>query len=294
MNRNYLLRNTLLITGLVGIAIILSAQVNLADNMNSNRNINKNSLADHNTDTMPPMDNTEGLSELDKIIQRYEKGDLFLSGEINYYENADSLGVPREKTIFTSINTSVVSSYEIDSVQTIMDENITLLVDKREKSIAIIERNAGLKQTAVKQNIASDLKEFKAYIYSVKAIDDKDLKKLIIQFKNDAPANTGSYEIVYEPTSYRIMKVRMEIADGEITDGNNENQNEEDELVFTDANNNEISSGYYANVKMTVYEVVYKIEKKAESGQVDIKRFVKKTAAGYVPLGLFKNYEILN
>lgn len=285
------LRNGVLITALIASVIILSAQINqkgvssesqLAENPNEKI-----------ADTVAPVDNTEGLLELDKIIKRYETGNLYLSGEIHFYENKDSLSIPQEKAAFTSIITPEASSYEIDSVQTIVNENVTVLIDKKEKSIAIMEREIEAGQEVLKMDLAAQLREFKDYIYAITVNKNGTQKKLSIEFKDDAPSNTSLYEITYDPSTYQIKMVRMEIADGEITDSN-ENQNEEDELVYVDEKNNEIETGYYADVKVNVYELRYKVERKAESDLIDITNFVSKVNDSYVPVGSFKNYEILN
>lgn len=294
MYRKSFLRNATLVSGLIISAVILSAQVTQTDKNNADHKTDTVAINNQLADTIPPVDNTEGLAELNKIIGRYDGDNLFLSGEINFYENADSVSVPQEKTTFTSITTPEVSSYELDSIQTIVQEGVTLLVDKKEKSIAIAEQNPELKADPVKQDVATELKQFIDYIYSVKVETKGDEKKLVITFKEDAPVNVNKYEILYDAGNYRIKRVRMEIADGDITEGSTEEQNEDDELVLVDSANNEIPTGHYAIVKMSIYEIVYKSERKAEAELIDMKRFIKKDADGYVPTGAFKNYEILN
>jgi hypothetical protein len=293
MYNSAFIRKVLLIAVLVVGVIILPAQVNQKEN--TQQLDNGNAAYHEEPDTIPPPDNTEGLAELDKIIQRYEGGSLYLSGEILFYENADSASIPQERNSFIAINTALASSYEIDSIQTIMNETMTLLVDKKEKSMAIVERDMETNPATSKQDIATELKQFREYIHSIVVNNNNGTeRKLTIQFKEDAPANTSSYEIVYEPSTHRVRSVRMEMTDGTITDGNEEGQSEEDELVFVDANHKEISTGYYAKVKTSVYQVIYKIERKADPVLLDINRFVTKTAEGYAPAVFFKNYEILN
>src|SRR4051812_19594579 len=100
-----LLLSLVLITGV----IIVSAQIGKQQKQ-------KKETPVVNTDTVktaPPPDNTEGLAELNKLIDRYKAANLMLTGEINYYENIDSSARPQERTTFTSVKTSRASSYEI-------------------------------------------------------------------------------------------------------------------------------------------------------------------------------------
>lgn len=243
-------------------------------------------------DTTPVIDNTEGLAELDKIMKRYEDGNLLLSGEINYYESGNR-NEPAEKTSFISITTAVASSYEVDSVQTVSADGVVVMIDKKEKTIAIVEREPEL-APATNNNMIGAIREFKEYIYSIQVRESGNDKIISIEFDENSPANTQSYEVVYDPQTYRVKKVRMEIAEGEIT-ADEEDQKEEDELVLVDVDNKEIPTGYYVpEVKVNVLEVIYKMEKKADASLIDMRKLVVKGAEGYEPAERYKHYELLN
>lgn len=49
------------------------------------------------------------------------------------YEDATALTNPQEKTSFISVNGPGGSYYEIDSVITVMNTDLTVLIDKKEK-----------------------------------------------------------------------------------------------------------------------------------------------------------------
>lgn len=291
MYRKSFLRNSLLISGFAISAIILSAQVSNNDSVK--RKAESQQAAYPIQEPELSEENAEGMSELENIARRYGSKNMYLSGEILYYSNADSATVSPEKTWFTSIVTPLGSSYEIDSVQTIINAGIMLFVDKREKSIALMEQETEAQPIDFQKVISNDLTQFREYISSIKVMNEGKDKKLVIMFKEDSPAQTSSYEMIYEPETYRLKKVRMEIVEGEFTD-NMEEQNPEDELVFEDENHSEISTGYYAKAKVSVYEVIYKTEKEADSNLVDINHFVKKSGDVYISVGAFKNYELLN
>lgn len=284
------IKSTLLILGMAVSVLILYAQVN---NDKPAPPINQGaSSVTTAADTLPPVDNTEGLAELNKIMQRYNNGDLYLSGEISFYENPGEAAT--EKTAFTSITAGSSVSYEADSVQTISAGNMVVMIDKKEKTMAIVERDGESEQQAKATDIISAVNEFKEYIYSITVSKVGNDKKLSIEFKENSPANTSTYEVTYDPETYRIKKVRMEIADAEITT-DEEAQKEEDELVLVDAANHEFPTGYYApDIKVNVYEVVYRTEKKADSSLLDLKKFVTKGSDGYQPAELYKHYELLN
>lgn len=291
MKRKSFLKNTILISGFAVSAVILSAQVNKSKRIEAaSEPQNAKSIAH---DAARSEDDAEGLAELGKISRRYENKNLYLSGELLFYANADSMMAAPQRVQFTSINTPQGTSYEIDSVQTIVSESMTLLVDKKEKSILMIEKNAGAGQRNFHKIISDELSQFREYISSIKVITHGKDKKLVITFKDDSPANTSNYEIVYDPGTYRIKRVRMEIVDGEITD-NSQGQDADDELVLDDQSNTEIPTGYYAKTKTSVYEVIYKVEKTADPDFVNINHFVKKNTGGYTPTGAYKNFELLN
>lgn len=288
-------RNSLLITGLVATAVILSAQVN-PFNPNAEKHLEAN-LEKPVTDTIPAPDNKEGLAELDKIIERYGDGNLYLAGEIQLYEDANVLTHPQEKTSFVTVNGPGGSYYEIDSVITVMNTDLTVLVDKREKSIAIQE-NESEKVTGQSPipAISQELDAFKSYIYSITvSAAGESYKKLVIVFKEDAPVSAQNYEIIYDVHTYQIKKIAFELADGEITDSNDNGTIDADsELVYVDEQNTEISTGYFADVHISKYEIIYKVEKKGDNALTEINRYVNKTTAGYEPAGAFKHFDLLN
>lgn len=287
-----ILKNIVLIAALAVSGVILYAQIS---DKKPAPVVHEGAVQSGNTtDSIPAIDNTEGLAELDKIMQRYKEGNLHLTGEIRFYENADAGGPPSEKTSFTSITVPGAISYEVDSVQTISAGNLVLMVDKKEKTMAIVERDVENAAPASAKDLVSAIQEFKGYIYSIQVSKVGNEKKLSITFRDDSPANTNSYEVTYDPQTYRVKKVRMEIADGEIMEGG-ENQQEEDELVLMDPENNELPTGYYVpNLRLNVYEVIYKTEKKADPSLIDIKRFVTKMDDGYQLNEHYKHYELLN
>ncbi len=276
-------------------AIILSAQVNDNTDTSFNNDSVNEILKDNISDTTPVIDNSGGLSELDKIIRHYEEGNLYLSGDINFYADADSSATAEEKGTFASISTTNGSFYEFDSVLTVVNEDVTIILDKREKSIAVLETDPELKKINGERDVVAEIKNFKDYIYSIEVVNlSGNEKKLVIQFKDDAPANTSSYEIVYEKDTYQIKKIRMEIPDADITDVSLNEGDDEDELMLLDSANNEMPTGFYADIKISVYEVIYKTEKKADASLVDINRYVKRTSDGFVPAGAYANYELIN
>jgi hypothetical protein len=288
-------RNSLLITGLVATAVILSAQVN-PFHPNAEKQLEAN-LEKQVTDTLPAPDNEEGLAELDKIIERYGDNNLYLAGEIQLYEDATVLTNPQEKTSFISVNGPGGSYYEIDSVITVMNTDLTVLIDKKEKSIAVQERvsdNAG--GTSPLPVISQELDAFKSYIYSITvSAAGESYKKLVIVFKEDAPVSAQNYEIVYDAHTYQIKRVAFEMADGAITDSNDDGAIDADnELVYVDEKNTEISTGYYADIQINKYVIIYNVERKGDNSLTQMSRYVNKTAEGYVPSGAFTYFDLLN
>jgi hypothetical protein len=286
------LKNIVLITALAVSTVILYAQIS---NKKPAAAIDGNTIQSGAVpDSIPEVDNSEGLAELDKIMQRYKDGNLYLTGEIVFYQDATAGQQPEEKISFVSVTVPGAISYEVDSVQTISAGNLMLMVDKKEKTMAIVERDPeNLNPTPAKDMIGA-LEEFRGFIYSIQVSKVGNEKKLSIIFQEDSPANTNSYEVTYDPETYRVKKIRMEIADGQIVEGD-ETQNEDDELVLVDPANNELPTGYYVpDLKLNVYEVIYKTEKNADPSLIDIKKFVTKMDEGYQPAGNYKHYELLN
>jgi hypothetical protein len=292
-NRSFL-RNIVLVLSFFASAIILSAQVN-REHGEKAKNDNR---SEARTDTVPVIDNTEGLTELNKIIERYQNADLSLVGEIYYYDNVESSKIPEEKSEFELTTVAENSSYEIDSVRTIINGNLTLIVDRKEESMSVFEQVSHESENPISKNISGQLSEFLNYISSIEVKNEGDKKTLVILFNEDMPSAIDKYEITYDAKSYRIKKIRMEMTDGEITDGPDVADSTEskkgDELVFVDSTNKEIETGYYGTMRTVAYEILYKAEKPADKEAVDLSRFIKKIDEGYVPVGVFKNYEFQN
>lgn len=272
--------------------ILLYSQVKRTDNIN---NYQPPFQQVEMNDSVPPIDNSEGMAELDKIIKRYESGNLHVAGEIRYFENSDSLKVPQERSNFVLTSISDGSySYEIDSILTIAQNDLTIIVDKREKNIVVNETIEETNTVSTKTDFITDIKIFKQFISSIQKTSKEGKSILSILFKEDAPISANSYAIEYDAESFRIFKVRIWITDAEISQSG-EGQNEEDELVLTDDKNNETATGFYAaNVKENVYEIVYKVERLADKSNLTISNYVKKENGGFVPVGFYKNYELLN
>lgn len=288
MRSKIIIKGTMLIALLAVSVLVLYAQIDKRPAAKHEAEKQSNET----TDTLPPVDNTEGLAELDRIMKRYEDGNIYLSGDINYYD-ASEANSAKEKTSFVSINTGSASLYEADSVQTIAAEGLVVMIDKKEKTMAIVERENKDVQPGA-GSVIDAIKEFKEYIYSIQVSTSGSDKKISIEFTENSPANTQSYEVIYDAQTYRVKKVRMQIADGEITT-DEENQKEEDELVMVDADNKEVSTGYYVpEIKVSVLEIVYKMEKKADASMIDIRKMVVQEADGYKPSDRYKHYELLN
>lgn len=295
MKKKFAFKNSLLIIILVASAIFLSAQVNPFNPGTENQeNTSREKTA---MDTLPVPDKKEGLAELDKIIERYGSDNLYLAGDIQLYEDATAFSTPQESTSFVTVNGPAGSYYEIDSVITVTNKDITVLVDKREQNIAVQERGSGNEGEKTPLPVISDeLDAFKSYIYSITVSAAGDsYKKLAIVFKEDAPVSAQNYEIVYDDRTYQIRRITFEMADGSITDGNDDGAIDADnELVYVDEQKAEISTGYYADVHINKYVIIYKVEKRGESPLVQMDRYVKKTAEGYTPSGAFKHFDLLN
>jgi hypothetical protein len=297
MNTKFL-KNLLLAAGLV-ICGFISAQM-IRDNKKNpaqkiNAPVNQNAI-----DTVPLIDNSEGLAELNKIIRHYENADLAITGDIYYYNNIDSSAKADEQASFRSVMTGSKMAYEIDSVLTIADPDLTLIVDNKEKSLAVFEQDEETAQKLAAANITQQIKEFLGYIYSIKVDRDSDHQTLEILFNDNAPFNINRYQLIYDPNNYRIKKIRVEMTDGEISDANNGDESDSasnkdrDELMFVDSANNEIATGYYATVRTTAYEIVYKSERVADASMIDINKFITKADGGYEPVGVYRNYDFQN
>jgi hypothetical protein len=286
-------RNLFLISLLVAGVVIVSAQVDRKDHKEPEKTADT-------TDQVPPPDNKEGLTELNKIIDRYKGANMVLTGEINYYENIDSSRSPSEKAQFTSVSTAWSSSYEIDSILTIIQDGKTLMIDKKEKSMSLIDQTPDendKQAVSSKRDIGAELEQFLSFIYSARIETKGSEKMLAITFIEDAPFNINRYDVFYNPETYRVMRIKIEMLDGDIIDSAEDIKNEDDreELVFVDSANNEIPTGYYAEVRTNIYEVIYKSEKTVEPGYIDMDNYIRKDANGeYIPAGPFRHYELTN
>jgi hypothetical protein len=286
-------RNLLLFSLLVIGVIIVSAQVD-------KQNRKAPEKISDTADVPPPPDNKEGLAELNKIIDRYKGANMVLTGEINYYEDVDSTNNLAEKAQFTSVSTTWSNSYEIDSVLTVAQDGRTLMIDKREKSMFLYEQTSdenGGESVSMKKDIGAELDQFMAFIYSIQVVAKGNEKMLAITFVEDAPFNVNKYAVFYNPETYRVSRVRIELLDGDISDSAEDMEKEDDreELIFVDSLNNEFPTGYYARVSTNAYEVVYKTERTVEPGYIDMDNYIKKNATGeYTPAGAFRHYELTN
>lgn len=292
--RKSFVRNTILISGLI-LSLILSAQIN--QNNQKGRNFAADSTQTA-SDTSVQIDNKEGLQELSKIIERYQTNNLLLSGEIYYYDDIDSSKISDQKSVFKTVITPKAISYELDSVQTISQEGLTMIVDNKEKSISVFDNEENYKNST-DNNIADQIKEFVNYIKSIEVKKQNDSKTLVIHFNDDFPSNINLYQILYDSETFRVKKIRVEIADGEITDSqdasaDDPNKKDFNELVLVDSSNSEISTGYYAKLKTSAYEIVYRNERFANETMIDLKKFIKKSKEGYEAVGAYKGYEFQN
>lgn len=238
------------------------------------------------------IDMSEGLAILDKIARRYEGANLRITGEILCTERNGTQVLNTEKTYFVSINTQMALSYEVDSVQSVLYPDVMIIIDKREKSMVLLPAQTNASSSLPAGVMALSIAAFRDYISFIEVTKQGADHKLTIQFKEDSPANTNSYEIIYDPQSYRIMKVQMEIVNPEMTGETSEN--EADELVYTDEDGNEISTGYYATLSSSVYEVIYSLEENATEDMIRKDLFLKKIKNDFQPAARYSAYELTN
>src|SRR5690606_35424274 len=76
------------------------------------------------------------LDELKHIINRYST-DLFLSGEISWYEEKEGKWERTEKKSFSSIVTGASTCFILDSLVTVQDKGIAVIVDPAEKMMIV-------------------------------------------------------------------------------------------------------------------------------------------------------------
>jgi hypothetical protein len=241
----------------------------------------------------------KGLAELQQIIDHYKTSSVQVDGEIRYYRGDSSTVTPTEKARFVFAVDGERSLYELDSVVTVGDNNVALVVDKREESIAVIEKSEmEIQSQQVAQPAADMLSEMKGFIKDIRLSNSGQQSQLTLFFKDDAPSNVTQYVIVYDAQTYAIKKMRIVMADAELEDtmeaGEAGTLSEDDELYFVDSSNNAIPTGMYAKANTAVYEIVYGQERKLQKDAISIFQYVKKTDEVYVPVGKYKNYSILN
>lgn len=242
----------------------------------------------------------EGWKELQKIIDRYAHANLLITGEINYYEADSLMKLPKEREAFTVAMAGTGTLYEIDSVQTITQGSQMLIVDKRERSMTMIEQEADLGKHNPMNNLTGVLKKFRRFMEAIDVTSRGSDKILTIQFSEDFPLNIDRYMVQYEAATHRIRKIGMTIKEGDLIEMNSEsadtplNLEGSDELFFTDKNNNEIPTGYYSNIKTNTYEMLYKTEKVIDAHFVDFNNWIRKENETYVPVGIYKDYDIVD
>jgi hypothetical protein len=240
----------------------------------------------------------KGLAELQRIIDHYSNASVMVNGEIRYYNNDSNAITPTENANFVFAVDGQKSLYELDSVATITNDDVAVVVDKREQSIAVVERGQVQEQSQKNMQPAPDmLTMMKESIKDIKVSQSGQLGQLTLYFSDEAPSNVIRYVIMYDAQTYSIKKMRIVMADAELEDAltaDDIETMEDDELYFVDSSNNAIPTGMYAKAKMAVYEIVYGQERKLQKDALSISQYVKKSDDGYVPAGRYKNYSILN
>lgn len=255
------------------------------------------------TDTTQAIDSValaNGLDELQRIIDHYHTQRVMVSGEIRYYNADSSATAPVEKASFSFALDNGKSLYELDSVVTVTTEDMALIVDKRDESIAVIERSEMEVESPEAVPPAPDmLNAMKDFIKDVKITSQGQQNLLTIKFTEDAPSNISEYVIAYDAQTYAIKKIRMTMTDAELQSGLPDEEQkagvtEDDELYYVDSSNNAIPTGMYAKANLAVYEIIYGQERTLQNDAIGISHYVKKENGGYVPVGKYKNYNILN
>jgi hypothetical protein len=242
----------------------------------------------------------EGWKELEKIIDRYALANLLITGEIKYYEEDTLMKVPGERETFTVAMTERGTMFEIDSVQTITQGNRILIVDKRDRSMTMIEQESGLNKNNPMNNLNGMLKEFRRFIQAIDVSGRGSEKILSIRFSDDLPGNIDRYLLKYEASTHRIREIRMDIREGDLIEKNTESADTaiisdgSDELVFTDKHNNEIPTGYFSDIKTNTYVMTYKTEKVIDGHSIDFSNWIKMENESYVPVGKYKTYVIVD
>ena len=242
----------------------------------------------------------KGLLELQRIIDHYNTQSLAVNGEIRYYNADSSAAIPAEKAMFSFALFGDNSLYELDSVLTVTTAAMGLIIDKREESIAVIDKsNFEVESPEAVQAAPEMLGSMKEFIKDASISSQGQYNVLKLHFTEDVPSNITEYMIVYDPQTYAIKKLRMTMTDAEVVNGlPDEGQKaevtEDDELYFVDSSKNAIPTGMYAKANMAVYEIIYTQEKKLQDNAIDISQYVKKDNDEYVPVGKYKNYSILN
>lgn len=253
-----------------------------------------------NEEPADPVDSAtlaEGLAELQKITERYQNGNLLVQGEIRYFAG-DSASLPSEKAPFTFGVEGENSLYELDSVLTITGPDLALIIDKREKSIAVAEKDKIEGNEPAMQPMPGAVDGFKEFIRQIKISREGQFKQLVITFTDDVPANMLEYTIVYDDKTYAIKKLRMKMTDSELLNGlpseeNNSTVTEDDELFMVDSANNALPTGMYASVQVAVYEIVYNLERTVQKGTIHPTGYVHVRNGEYIPSDKYKSFSIL-
>lgn len=238
----------------------------------------------------------KGMAELQKIVDHYKDASVWVNGEIRYYSN-DSAG-PAEKAPFTFAVQGGKTLYELDSVTTVTENNVALVVDHREQSIAVVEQEMP-EQPADLQPSPEMMGAMKDFISSIAISRSEQYSQLTISFNENAPSNITQYVIVYDGKTYAVKKIKIKMLDTELTDelpGNEDGAakiSEDDELYMVDSTNNAVATGYYAQVSNAVYEIIYTQERTIQHGAISIADYVKKENEGYEPAGRYKRFSIL-
>jgi hypothetical protein len=240
---------------------------------------------------------TRGLAELQKITDRYQHNNLMVQGEIRYYES-DSATAPLEKAPFVLGVEGDNTLYELDSVLTVTSVDLALIIDKRELSIAIAEKEKLEGDESAMQPAPDAINAVKTYIRQITMSDEGQYKQLTVLFTEDVPGNMLEYVVVYDEKNYAIKKIRMKIADSELRNDLSSDEpgvkvTEDDELFMVDSANNALPTGIYASVQVVVYEIVYNQERQLQKGAIDPASYVQMRNGEYIPATKYKSFSIL-
>lgn len=241
-----------------------------------------------------------GLDELQHIIDHYSGASVLVNGEIRYY-NGDSLATAADKAPFMFAVEGQNTQYELDSVITVTSGKTAVVVDKKDESIAVVEKDEQeTQQPEAPEPMPTMLDAAKEFVREIKLGQNGQYSQLTLYFSEEAPVNVSEYVIVYDPKTYAIKKLRVKMQEAQLADALPTEEEdklkvtEDDELFYVDSANNAIPTGMYAAVNTAVYEIVYLQEKRIEHGSIDIGSYIKKENGMYVPAGRYKNFSIQN